>query len=79
MYIASELLIVLIEIAIIHLYLQGLFVKKALPLWLWLSSYFLFGAAASALSFIPDASYVRLAFFGVGVFILGWRLFKNKH
>ena len=49
MYIASELLIVLIEIAIIHLYLQGLFVKKALPLWLWLSSYFLFGAAASAL------------------------------
>lgn len=77
MYIASELLIVLIEIAIIHLYLQGLFVKKALPLWLWLLSYFLFGAAASVLSFMPDASYIRLTFFGVGVFILGWRLFTS--
>lgn len=77
MYIASELLIVLIEIAIIHLYLQGLFVKKALPLWLWLLSYFLFGVAASALSFIPDASYIRLAFFGIGVFILGRCLFTS--
>lgn len=78
MYIASELVIVLIEIAIIHLYLQGMFVKKQFPLWSWGLGYFIFGAIDAVLSFIPDASFMRLTFFGMGIFLLGSLFFSAR-
>lgn len=70
MYIVSELAIIISEIVIIHLYLQGIFLKKTLPSWIWVLGYASFGIGAAIFSFIPDAAFLRLIFFFVGTTIL---------
>lgn len=70
MYIVSELAIIISEIVIIHLYLQGIFLKKSLPSWIWVLGYASFGIGAAIFSFIPDAAFIRLIFFFVGTTIL---------
>lgn len=70
MYIVSELAIIISEIVIIHLYLQGIFLKKSLPSWIWVLGYASFGIGAAIFSFIPDAAFLRLIFFFVGTTIL---------
>lgn len=66
MYIVSELAIIISEIVIIHLYLQGIFVKKSLPTWNWVLGYTSFAIGAMIFTFIPDAAFLRLMFFFIG-------------
>ena len=78
MYIGSELAIVLIEIVIIHIYLQGMFPKKNFHSRVWLFAYLCFGIGDALLSFIPNASFLRIAFFGLGIIILASVLFQTR-
>lgn len=78
MYIFSELAIIISEIAIIHIYLQGIFVKKALSLWRWVTGYVSFGIGATVFTFIPNAAFLRLAFFFTGIIVLGLLFFQTK-
>ncbi len=78
MYVATEILGVLVEIYILHLFLQGIFAKKPHPWWVPLLSYALFGAAVAALSFVEGASILRIAVFAVWIVVLAYTLFASS-
>lgn len=78
MYIASELAIIISEITIIHLYLQGLFLRRQMNIWIWIGGYTTFGIGAIFFSFLPDAAFLRLAYFWIGVITLCLFYFHAK-
>lgn len=78
MYIVSELAIIISEIVIIHLYLQGIFLKKSLPTWSWGLGYTSFAIGATIFTFIPDAAFLRLMFFFIGTTTLCIVFFQTR-
>lgn len=78
MYIASEILGVLAEIYTLHLFLQGTFSKKNKPRWLWITSYGVFAGIFISLSFVPNASFVRLGSCAVGILWTASVFFETK-
>ena len=78
MYYFVEIACVISELWMIHMYLNSFFQSKQRSLWVGLATYTLFGAGVVALSFVPDASFIRLAYTLTFVCLLGRALFDAK-
>ncbi len=78
MYIAAELIGVIADLYILHLFLQGMFAKKRRALWKWLCCYGLFAAVMIALAFVPNGSFLRMFCFAAGTLCLCKYLFEAK-
>lgn len=78
MYITTELIGVISEVLIIRLFIQGILTEKNKIIWFQILAYFLYGAGLCVLSFIPNASFARIFFCGVGIIILCLFLYEAK-
>ena len=67
MYIISELTGVITEILLAHVYLKGFFTSKDYPKWALCVTYGIIGVILALLSFVPSASFLRLAFCAVAL------------
>ena len=61
MYIVSELTGVIAEMLLAYIYFNGFFTKRPYPWWAMGSAYFISGIILALLSFVPNASFIRLA------------------
>lgn len=77
MYILSELLAVIAELYTFHLFLQGIFYRRERKNILWLGVYGSFGFILTALSFIENASYIRLLFCIIAMTFVALVLFES--
>lgn len=75
MYIITEIIGVVTEIALAHLYIKGSFAKKEYPWWGYGIFYTIFGAISIYLAFVQDASFVRLLSCMVFSFVVSRYLF----
>lgn len=76
MYIIAELAGVITEMLLGHLYLKGFFSKENTPWWVIGSAYTIAGMVVACLSFIPNASFLRLFVFAGLFFLIGRCLFS---
>ena len=82
MYYFIDIACVIFSLWMVHLYLSSFVQSKHKPFWLSLTLYTLFGVAITGLSFVPDASFLRLfctfAFVGViGVVLHGCKILQS--
>lgn len=75
MYVFSEILAVVAELYTFHLFMLGTFYKRDKPLIIWLGVYGLFGIILALLSFLVNASYIRLLFCVLAMICVGIFLF----
>lgn len=78
MYYIVEIACVISELWMIHMYLSSFWRSKNRRTWMALVFYALFGAGVVALSFVADASFVRILYTFAFVCILGCALFDTK-
>ena len=78
MYVFSEVLAVVAELYTFHLFMLGTFYKRDKPLSAWLGAYGLFGLILTLLSFLVNASYIRLLFCVIAMTCVGISLFEAK-
>ena len=78
MYVFSEVLAVVAELYTFHLFMLGTFYKRDKPLIAWLGAYGLFGLILTLLSFVVNASYIRLLFCVIAMTCVGISLFDAK-
>lgn len=78
MYVFSEILAVVAELYTFHLFMLGTFYKRDKPLIIWLGVYGLFGIILALLSFLVNASYIRLLFCVLAMICVGIFLFDAK-
>ena len=76
MYIIAELTGVITEILLAHIYINGFFTQRLRPRWAMLATYIMSGGILAILSFVPDASFVRLAFYLVVLGIIVYSFFN---
>ena len=76
MYIIAELTGVVTEILLAHIYLNGFFTQKLRPRWAMLAAYIMSGGILAILSFVPDASFLRLAFYVVALGLIVYSFFN---
>lgn len=77
MYIISEIIGILAELYILHLFLQGSFDAQSRSTYLRSAAYGIFGILTAVFSFIPDASFVRLGLCCVGIVIVAFYFFRT--
>lgn len=77
MYILSELLAVIAELYTFHLFLQGIFDRRERKNIFWLGVYGSFGFILTVLSFIENASYIRLLFCIIAMTFVALVLFES--
>ena len=75
MYIVSEIIAVIAEIALVHLYMKDSFPTKDHPWWIYGVFYTIFGGILVYLSFLPNASFIRLLFCILFFFLIPKYLF----
>lgn len=75
MYIISEIIGILVELYILHLFLQGSFDAQSRSPYLQTAAYGVFGILTAVFAFIPDASFVRLGLCCVGIVIVALYFF----
>lgn len=78
MYLFSELLALVAEWYTFHLFLNGIFYKKSKPTWVWLCVYFIAAGLIGVLSFIMNASFLRLGLCAVEFVFIACFLFEAK-
>ena len=78
MYLFSELLALVAEWYTFHLFLNGIFHKKDKPTWVWLLVYFIAAGLIGILSFVMNASFLRLALCAIEFVFIGCFLFEAK-
>lgn len=78
MYYFVEIACVISELWMIHIYLNSFLRTKNRNKWMVLAVYALFGAGVVALSFVPDASLIRIFYTFIFVCVLGCVLFDTK-
>lgn len=78
MYYFVEIACVISELLMIHMYLSSFLQSKRRSRWMMLTMYALCGAGVTVLSFVPDASFIRLAYTLVFVCALGRTLYDTK-
>lgn len=78
MYLIVEIITTISLIAMMHIFLNGMFEKKNKSMWLMLSAYAVYGIILTVLSIFPSLSMLRLLFNTVGMIILCEMLFKSK-
>lgn len=76
MYIIAELTGVVTEILLAHIYLNGFFTQRLRPRWAMLAAYIMSGGILAILSFVPDASFLRLAFYVVALGLIVYSFFN---
>lgn len=77
MYIISEIIGILAELYILHLFLQGSFDSQSRSPYLRSAAYGIFGILTAVFSFIPDASFVRLGLCCIGIVIMAICFFRT--
>lgn len=77
MYIISEIIGILAELYILHLFLQGSFDAQSRSPYLRIAAYGVFGILTAVFSFIPDASFVRLGLCCIGIVIVALYFFRT--
>ena len=75
MYIVSEIIAVIAEVALVHLYMKDSFLPKDHPWWIYGAFYTIFGGILVYLSFLPNASFIRLLFCILFFFLIPKYLF----
>lgn len=75
MYIISEIIGILAELYILHLFLQGSFDAQSRSPYLRIAAYGVFGILTAVFAFIPDASFVRLGLCCIGIVIVALYFF----
>ncbi len=78
MYYFVEIACVISELWMIQEYLNSFLRSKKRPIWLTIAICALFGGGVIALSFLENASFIRLIYTFVLVFVLGYILFDSK-
>lgn len=76
MYIFVELIGVVTETLLAHIYLNGFFTQRLRPRWAMLAAYIISGCILAILSFVPDASFLRLAFYVVALGLIAYSFFN---
>lgn len=76
MYIIAELTGVVTEILLAHIYIDGFFTQRLYPRWAMLTAYIMSGGILAILSFVPDASFLRLAFYVVALGLIVYSFFN---
>lgn len=78
MYIASELIGVIAEMLLAHVYFKSFFTATDRPWWVTLSTYAASGIILTVFSFFPNASFLRLTFCAVTLAFIADYLFEAK-
>ena len=76
MYIIAELTGVVAEMLLAHIYFNGFFTKKSRPWWATGSAYIVSGIILALLSFVPNASFLRLAFYAIALGLIAYSFFN---
>lgn len=76
MYILAELTGVVAEMLLAHIYFNGFFTQRSRPWWAMGSAYIISGIILAMLSFIPNASFLRLAFYALSLGIIAYTFFN---
>lgn len=76
MYIIAELTGVVAEMLLAHIYFKGFFTKRSRSWWVMDSAYIVSGIILALLSFIPNASFLRLAFYAVALCLIVYSFFS---
>ena len=77
MYIISEIIGILAELYILHLFLQGSFDAQSRSPYLRIAAYGVFGILTAVFAFFPDASFVRLGLCCIGIVIVALYFFST--
>lgn len=72
MYIIAELTGVVTETLLAHIYFNGFFTKRSRPWWAMGSAYIVSGIILALLSFVPNASFLRLAFYATALLLIAY-------
>ena len=75
-YILAEFTGVVAEILLAHIYFKGFYTKSPHPKWAMVGSYIAFGVILTALAFLPNASFLRLAFYTIGLGLIVYFFFR---
>lgn len=75
-YILAELTGVVAEILLAHIYFNGFFTKRSHPRWAMGSAYIVSGIILALLSFVPNASFLRLAFYAIALLLIAYSFFS---
>ena len=78
MYYFVDISCVIAEVWIVHMFLSGIYNQKKYSVLKMLGLYGIFDAVLVVLSFVPNTSFVRMAFTFVGVWTIGIVLFNAK-
>ena len=76
MYIIAELTGVVAEMLLAHIYFNGFFTKKSRPWWATGSADIVSGIILALLSFVPNASFLRLAFYAIALGLIAYSFFN---
>lgn len=76
MYILAELTGIIAEMLLAHTYFNGFFANRSRPWWALGSAYIVSGIILALLSFIPNASFLRLAFYAVALGLIVYFFFS---
>lgn len=77
MYILAELIGVVAETILAHIYFNGFFTRRSRPWWAMGSTYTVTGIILALLSFIPNASFLRLAFCAIALGLIAYSFFYS--
>lgn len=77
MYILAELTGVVAETILAHIYFNGFFTRRSRPWWAMGSTYTVTGIILALLSFIPNASFLRLAFCAIALGLIAYLFFYS--
>lgn len=76
MFILAELAGVVAEMILAYIYLNGFFPQRLRPWWAMWAAYLVSGGILAILSFVPDASFLRLAFNAAALGLIVYSFFN---
>ncbi len=77
MNIITILIMTTTTIALMQLFLQGIFISKKYRIWFWIMIYVIYGCCHIALSMNPNFSIIRLIFNTVSVILVSFFMFQS--
>lgn len=76
MYVLIEAAGVVAEMLLVHIYLNGFFEKRPLPDWTIAFAYMVSGIFLCLLSLVPNAAFLRLAFYAASIGLIAYFCFQ---
>ena len=77
MNIITILIMTTTTIALMQLFLQGIFISKKYHIWMWIMIYVIYGCCHVVLSINPNFSVIRLIFNTVSVILISFIMFQS--